>query len=71
MSNGAYSLKLARTLYDNVYRCRLINDNQQPVADMRIVPSIPTDRSQVPEDAPVVPAFLLVIVDDADINKDM
>ena len=32
MSNGAYSLKLARTLYDNVYRCRLINDNQQPSA---------------------------------------
>ena len=70
MSNGAYSLKLARTLYDNVYRCRLFNDNQQPVADMRIVPSIPMDRSQVPVDAPVVPAFLLVIVDDADINKD-
>ena len=29
-----------------------------------------TTNNQVPEDAPVVPAFLLVIVDDADINKD-
>ncbi len=70
MSSGAYTLKLARTLYDNVYRCMLYTENQQPVAQLRIVPSIPMDRSQVPEDAPVVPAYLLVIVDDADINKD-
>lgn len=70
MSSGAYTLRLARTLYNEVYRAMLYNENQQPIAKLRIVPNIPLDRSQVPEDAPVVPAFLLVIVDDADINKD-
>lgn len=70
MSNGAYNLRLARTLYDNVYRAMLYNENQQPIGQLRIIPSIPLDRSQVPEDAPEVPAFLLVLVDDADINKD-
>lgn len=70
MSSGAYSLRLARTLFNDVYRAMLYNENQQPVANLRIVPSIPLDRSQVPEDAPMVQAFLLVIVDDADINKD-
>ena len=64
MSSGAYTLRLARTLYNEVYRAMLYNENQQPIAKLRIVPNIPLDRSQVPEDAPVVPAFLLVIVDD-------
>ena len=70
MSNGAYQLRLMRTLYENVYGCMLYNENQQPIGKLEIVPSIPLDRSQVPEDAPVVPAYLLVIVQDADINKD-
>ncbi len=70
MSSGAYTMRLARTLYNDVYRAMLFNENQQPVAHLRIVPAIPLDRSQVPEDAPTVAAFLLVIVDDADINKD-
>ena len=63
MSSGAYSLRLARTLYENVYHAMLYND-------LEIIPNIPLDRSQVPEDAPEVPAYLLVIVKDADINKD-
>lgn len=70
MSSGAYSLRLARTLYENVYHAMLYNENQQPIGDLKIIPNIPLDRSQVPEDAPVVPAYLLVIVQDADINKD-
>lgn len=70
MSNGAYQLRLMRTLYENVYGCMLYNENQQPIGKLEIVPSIPLDRSQVPEDAPVVPAYLLAIVQDADINKD-
>ncbi len=70
MTSGAYTMRLARTLYNDVYRAMLFNENQQPVAHLRIVPNIPLDRSQVPEDAPEVQAFLLVIVDDADINKD-
>ena len=34
------------------------------------VPAMPLDRSQVPPDAPEVKGYLLVIVEDADINKD-
>lgn len=70
MSSGAYTLKLARTLYNDTFRAQLLDDNQQTIAHLRIVPGMPLDRSQVPEDAPKVPAYLLVIVDDADINKD-
>lgn len=70
MSSAAYSLRLARTLYDNVYHAMLYNENKQPIGDLEIIPCIPLDRSQVPEDAPEVAAYLLVIVKDADINKD-
>ena len=62
MSSGAYQLRLVRTLYQNVYGCMLYNENQQPIGQLEIVPNIPLDRSQVPEDAPEVPAYLLVIV---------
>lgn len=70
MSSGAYTLKLSRTLYNDTFRAQLLDENQQVIGHLRIVPGVPLDRSQVPEDAPSVPAYLLVIVDDADINKD-
>lgn len=70
MSKQAYSVKLARTLYDNVYRARLLNENDQPIGDLQIMPVLPTDRSQLPEDAPEAKPYLLVLVRDADINKD-
>lgn len=70
MKQAAYSVKLARTLYDNTYRCTLKNENEQVIGTLRIIPTLPLDRAEVPADAPVVPPFLLVIVDDADINKD-
>lgn len=69
MNSSAYSLRLVRTLYENVYRARLYNELKQPIGDLEIIPCIPLDRSQVPEDAPEVSAYLLVIVRDADINK--
>jgi len=68
--NSGYSVKLARTLYDNVYRGRLLNENEQPIGDLQIVPVMTTPRSQLPEDAPEAQPYLLVIVRDADINKD-
>ncbi|MCQ2363609.1 MAG: hypothetical protein MJ041_04695 [Acidaminococcaceae bacterium] len=68
--NSSYTVKLARTLYDNVYRCRLLNENEQPIGDLQIVPVLTTPRSQLPEDAPEAQPYLLVIVRDADINKD-
>ena len=70
MSSGAYTLKLSRTLYNDTFRAQLLDENQQVIGHLRIVPGVPLDRSLVPEDAPGVPAYLLVIVDDADINKD-
>ena len=70
MSSGAYTLKLSRTLYNDTFRAQLLDENQQVIGHLRIVPGVPLDRSLVPEDAPSVPAYLLVIVDDADINKD-
>ena len=70
MSSGAYTLNLSRTLYNDTFRAQLLDENQQVIGHLRIVPGVPLDRSLVPEDAPSVPAYLLVIVDDADINKD-
>lgn len=70
MANGAFKLQLSRTLYDNVFRVRLMDEYNETKGFLRVIPSIPTDRSFVPEDAPVVPAILVVIVEDADINKD-
>ena len=61
-NNNAYNLQLAKTLFENTYAARVLNDN--------IVPCLPLDRSLLPADAPQVSPFLLVIVDDADINKD-
>lgn len=68
--DNAYKVKLTKTLYTNTYRCQLVNDNDEVLAHLRVLPGIPLERSQVPENAPEVPFFLLVIVDDADINKD-
>lgn len=69
MTQTAYKTMLTKTLYNNTYRCQLLNDSDEVIAHLRIVPGIPLDRSLVPEKAPTVPFFLLVIVDDADINK--
>lgn len=70
MANNAYQLRLQRTLYDNFYRAILSDEMGNTIGMLSIIPNIPLSRSQVPEDAPHVPANLLVIVDDADINKD-
>ena len=70
VKNNAYDLRLAKTLFENTYAAHVLNDNKDVLGKLRIVPSIPLDRSVLPENAPVVSPFLLVIVDDADINKD-
>lgn len=65
-----YNLRLARTLYNNFYRARLQDENNQDAGQLLIVPGLPLDRSQLPENAPEAKPYLLVIVEDADINKD-
>lgn len=68
--NGAYTLRLQRTLYDNFYRAILMDEGGNCIGSLSIIPNIPLGRSQVPENAPHVSANLIVVVDDADINKD-
>lgn len=69
-NNNAYNLQLAKTLFENTYAARVLNHNKDVIGKLRIVPCLPLDRSLLPADAPQVSPFLLVIVDDADINKD-
>ncbi len=64
-----YKLRLARTLYNNFYRARLQDANGEDAGQLLIVPGLPLDRSQLPENAPIADPYLLVIVEDADINK--
>ena len=68
--NTAYKVKLTKTLYANTYRCQLLNDNEEVLGHLRVLPGLPLERAQVPADAPILPFFLLVIVDDANIDKD-
>lgn len=68
--NGAYTLRLQRTLFDNFYRGILMDEVDNIIGRLSIIPNIPLSRSQVPENAPYVQANIIVIVDDADINKD-
>lgn len=70
MSNGAFQLKLTRTLYNNLYRAMLLDENQQVKGRISIIPNLATAREYLPADAPQVHSILLVIVEDADINKD-
>ena len=62
-------ISVSKTLYHNTYRCTIKDNNDETIALLRIIPGLPLDKNQIPEDAPDVPPFLLVIVDDADINK--
>ena len=69
-SKNEYTIELSKTLYQNMYRAKIINIEQETIGFLRIITSLPLDRALVPKNAPTVPFFLLVIVDDADINKD-
>ena len=62
-------LSVTRTLYEHTYRCAL-SANDETIGFLRVLPGLPLDRSQLPEDAPDAPPFLLVIVDDADITEE-
>ena len=59
-SYSVYNLRLARTLYNNFYRARLTDANGEDAGQI---------RSQVPPDAPEAKPYLLIIVEDANINK--
>ena len=69
-SYTVYNLRLARTLYNNFYRARLSDANGEDAGQILIVPGLPMDRSLVPPSAPEAKPYLLIIVEDANINKD-
>ena len=68
-SAPVYKLRLARTLYNNFFRARLQDANGEDAGQLLIVPGLPLDRSQLPENAPEADPYLLVIVEDANINN--
>lgn len=70
MANNAYQVRLQRTLHENFYRALLMDEMGNLIGKLSLIPNIPLGRSVVPENAPHVSANILVIVEDADINKD-
>lgn len=61
---------LARTLWFNTYRAKITNTADEYIATVRLVPTMPLERSEVPENAPVVDSYVLVLVEDAAVNDD-
>lgn len=68
--NTTYQLQMARTLWNNTYRGKVTNDSGDYVAAIRVILGIPLDRTEVPENAPDVTAYLTVLVEDATITAD-
>lgn len=60
-----WQIRLARTLWFNTYRAMVEDAAGEYVATMRLIPAIPLDRAEVPDDAPEVEPYVLVVVEDA------
>lgn len=61
-------IALARTLWVNTYRGKVTDECGEYVATLRIIPGLPLDRCEVPEDAPEVQPYISVLVEDATIT---
>ena len=68
--SGGMTLKMAKTLWFNTYRGVLSDAMGEYVATVRIIPTIPLDRQDVPDDAPEARPYLTVIVEDAAVPLD-
>lgn len=68
--NTPLRVRLARTLYNNFYRARIQDSEGEDVGMLLIVPGCPLDRSELPENAPKAEPYLIVIVEEAEINED-
>jgi hypothetical protein len=66
--SGSYTLKVAKTLWFNIYRGVIKDASGEYIATVRIIPGLPMDRQEVPADAPEARPYLIVIVEDATIN---
>ena len=60
LNQDPYHIDLMRTLWENTYRGTVFDYKEQYVATIRLILSIPLDRSEVPENAPKVnPSVIL------------
>lgn len=59
-----YRIDLMRTLWENTFRGTIFNYKEQYVATVRLIFSIPLDRSEVPANAPEVNPAIIVLVED-------
>lgn len=69
MQKSKFILKVSKTLYHNTYRCVVQNEQAIVCAHLSVIPQFPLSREEIPTDAPEVPPFLTVLVEDADIDQ--
>lgn len=65
---ATYTLNVAKTLWFNIYRGVIKDAGGEYIATVRIIPGLPLDRQEVPDDAPEARPYLIVIVEDATID---
>jgi len=68
VNSANYTLKVAKTLWFNIYRGSIQGPAGEYVATVRIIPGMPLDRDEVPVDAPEARPYLIVIVEDASVE---
>lgn len=64
MNQDPYRIDLMRTLWENTYRGTVFDAKEQYVATIRILLNIPLDRSEVPDNAPIVHPGIIILVED-------
>ena len=64
LNQDSYHIDLMRTLWENTYRGTVFDYKEQYVATIRLILSIPLDRSEVPENAPEVNPSVIVLIED-------
>ena len=69
MQKTKFTLKVTKTLYHNTYRCMVQNEQNEVCAHLSIIPQFPLSKDEIPANAPEVPPFLTVLVEDADIDQ--
>jgi len=64
LNQDPYHIDLMRTLWENTYRGTVFDYKEQYVATIRLILSIPLDRSEVPENAPKVNPSVIILIED-------
>ncbi len=70
MNKEKVSVKVTKTLYFNTYSCTILSEDGRVLAHLKVLPQFPLSREEVPAEAPEVTPYLLVLVEDADINQE-